>query len=167
MSPPAMAPGTPCPAAKKGRVSLTWKTRLRKDASNVQVQHSLVAVYGLLKRKLSCPSGSSLEQICLRKTSKPSSNKTLGITEALLPSKPCYISKAPATYAEKRRTSSATSFIPRNHLPSKLRYRCIRTNRLPAPILVPRGRRLDHLQNNLFINAIPVGPARTISTTEG
>ena len=109
-------------AAKKGRVSLTWKTRLREDASNVQVQHSLVAVYGLLKRKISCPSGSSLEQICLRKTSKPSSNKTLGIIEALLPSKPCYISKVPATYAEKRRTNSATSFIPRNHLPSKLRY---------------------------------------------
>jgi hypothetical protein len=87
-------------------VSLTRKIRLREDASNVDAQHYLVAVGGLLKKKLFCHSGSSQEQTFLRMTSKLNSNKTLGIIEALLRSKPCYIKEVPAICAEKEKEHS-------------------------------------------------------------
>lgn len=131
-----MAPRPQVQWQRKGRVSLTRKIRLREDASNVDAQHYLVAVGGLLKEKLFCHSGSSQEQTFLRKTSELNSNKTLGIIEALLRSKPCYTKEVPAICAERKRASSARYLESQHPLLSKSQYARLHLNYWPARISV-------------------------------
>jgi hypothetical protein len=122
--------------AEKGHVSLARKTCLREDASNVDAQHNLVAVDGLLKKRIVCHSGSNQGQAFPRTTSKLNLNKTLDIIEALLPSKPYYIKEVPAICAERKRASSARSLESHHPLLSKSQYARLHLNYWPARISV-------------------------------